>query len=104
MISFYMYNFLIHDFFFVIINKLCPWPVEDEPWNRVNCYVIHPTCNWKDLNMKFVLQTYRDYSATKDDAYLRHMYPVAKVGVEEVTPLRCCYDHWQALLDKFFDI
>lgn len=87
----------------VIINKLCPWPVEDEPWNRVNCYVIHPTCNWKDLNMKFVLQTYRDYSATKDDAYLRHMYPVAKVGVEEVTPLRCCYDHWQALLDKFFE-
>eukprot|EP00105_Crassostrea_gigas_P009539 XP_011424529.1 PREDICTED: non-lysosomal glucosylceramidase-like isoform X1 [Crassostrea gigas] len=55
---------------------------EDEPWNRVNCYVIHPTCNWKDLNMKFVLQTYRDYSATKDDAYLRHMYPVAKYVME----------------------
>ncbi|XP_061171988.1 non-lysosomal glucosylceramidase-like [Saccostrea echinata] len=55
---------------------------EDEPWKRVNCYVIHPTCNWKDLNMKFVLQTFRDYSASKDEAYLKHMYPVAKYVME----------------------
>ena len=54
-------------------------PSEDEPWKRVNAYVVHPTYDWKDLNLKFVLQTYRDYSATKDRHYLEVLYPCCKV-------------------------
>ncbi|XP_050400246.1 non-lysosomal glucosylceramidase isoform X1 [Patella vulgata] len=55
---------------------------EDEPWKRVNCYTVHPTHDWKDLNMKFVLQVYRDYIALTDRKYLEEMYPVA-LGVME---------------------
>ncbi|XP_060068872.1 non-lysosomal glucosylceramidase-like [Ylistrum balloti] len=55
---------------------------EDEPWTCLNAYIIHPTCEWKDLNLKFVLQTYRDFSITKDEEYLRNMYPVAKTVME----------------------
>ncbi|KAL4228193.1 Non-lysosomal glucosylceramidase [Mactra antiquata] len=55
---------------------------EDEPWLRVNSYNIHPTVDWKDLNLKFILQVYRDYYATNDEDYLRDMYPVMKVLVE----------------------
>ncbi|XP_027405420.1 non-lysosomal glucosylceramidase isoform X2 [Bos indicus] len=29
---------------------------DDEPWLRVNAYEIHDTGDWKDLNLKFVLQ------------------------------------------------
>ncbi|XP_072815821.1 non-lysosomal glucosylceramidase isoform X2 [Vicugna pacos] len=29
---------------------------DDEPWLRVNAYVVHDTADWKDLNLKFVLQ------------------------------------------------
>ncbi|KAK7116158.1 non-lysosomal glucosylceramidase-like isoform X2 [Littorina saxatilis] len=56
---------------------------EDEPWKRPNAYVIHPTYDWKDLNLKFVLQAYRDYSATKDKGYLETMYPCCKAVVEK---------------------
>uniref|UniRef100_A0A8D0E4M1 Non-lysosomal glucosylceramidase n=1 Tax=Salvator merianae TaxID=96440 RepID=A0A8D0E4M1_SALMN len=49
---------------------------DDEPWRRVNAYLIHDTANWKDLNLKFVLQVYRDYCLTGDDTYLRDMWPV----------------------------
>lgn len=55
---------------------------EDEPWGRLNAYIIHPTCEWKDLNLKFVLQTYRDFSVTKDKEYLQNMYPVAQTVME----------------------
>jgi uncharacterized protein (DUF608 family) len=53
---------------------------DDEPWTRVNAYVIHPTHEWKDLNVKFVLQVYRDYAATNDSLYLEKMYPYVKVA------------------------
>nr|KAG5708585.1 hypothetical protein BaRGS_033006 [Batillaria attramentaria] len=56
---------------------------EDEPWKRVNAYIIHPTYDWKDLNLKFVLQTYRDYSASKDHQYLEVLYPCCKAVVEK---------------------
>lgn len=55
---------------------------EDEPWKRVNSYNIHPTHDWKDLNLKFVLQVYRDYYATQDKDYLEHMYPIMKALME----------------------
>lgn len=52
---------------------------DDEPWQRVNAYLIHDTARWKDLNLKFVLQVYRDYYLMKDSAYLRDMWPVCLV-------------------------
>ncbi|VDM40540.1 unnamed protein product [Toxocara canis] len=33
----------------------------DEPWLHQNAYSLNDTCNWKDLNLKFVLSCYRDY-------------------------------------------
>ena len=47
----------------------------------MNSYNIHPTHDWKDLNLKFVLQVYRDYYATQNRPYLEHMYPIMKVCV-----------------------
>lgn len=32
------------------------WFVAEEPWEKVNAYTIHDTAQWKDLNLKFVLQ------------------------------------------------
>ncbi|KAL5005060.1 hypothetical protein ScPMuIL_018516 [Solemya velum] len=55
---------------------------EDEPWARINSYVIHPTYDWKDLNMKFVLQSYRDYVITGNKEYLADMYPLAKAVMD----------------------
>ena len=55
------------------------WSLDDEPWERVNAYVIHPTQEWKDLNTKFVLQIYRDYTHTKDISLLEDVYSSVKV-------------------------
>lgn len=52
---------------------------DDEPWQHVNAYLMHDTANWKDLNLKFVLQVYRDYYLTHDAPYLRDMWPVCQV-------------------------
>ncbi|XP_048787286.1 non-lysosomal glucosylceramidase [Lagopus muta] len=54
----------------------------DEPWQRVNAYLIHDTANWKDLNLKFVLQVYRDYYLTHDALYLQDMWPVCQAVME----------------------
>uniref|UniRef100_A0A8D0HDJ2 Glucosylceramidase beta 2 n=1 Tax=Sphenodon punctatus TaxID=8508 RepID=A0A8D0HDJ2_SPHPU len=59
-----------------------PPPQGDEPWERVNAYLIHDTANWKDLNLKFVLQVYRDYYLTEDSAYLRDMWPVCQAVMD----------------------
>lgn len=55
---------------------------ENEPWDKVNAYIIHPTHDWKDLNLKFILQTYRDYSKIQDKGYLKDMFPVCKAVME----------------------
>lgn len=55
----------------------------DEPWNRLNAYVIHPTHEWKDLNTKFILQVYRDFVKIKDYQYLIDMYPLARTVMEQ---------------------
>lgn len=54
----------------------------DEPWQRVNAYLMHDTADWKDLNLKFVLQVYRDYYLTHDSLYLRDMWPVCQAVME----------------------
>ncbi|XP_014676714.1 PREDICTED: non-lysosomal glucosylceramidase-like isoform X2 [Priapulus caudatus] len=60
---------------------------DDEPWERVNGYRVHDTGNWKDLNLKFVLQVYRDYLLQKDKQLLVDMWPlvqaVIKKGIEQ---------------------
>ncbi|KAI0227691.1 Non-lysosomal glucosylceramidase [Lamellibrachia satsuma] len=55
---------------------------DDEPWSRMNAYIIHPTQEWKDLNTKFVLQVYRDYILLDSKEYLHDMYPHAKIVME----------------------
>ncbi|XP_059781022.1 non-lysosomal glucosylceramidase isoform X1 [Balaenoptera ricei] len=55
---------------------------DDEPWLRVNAYVVHDTADWKDLNLKFVLQVYRDYYLTGDHCFLRDMWPVCLAVME----------------------
>ncbi|XP_064607909.1 non-lysosomal glucosylceramidase-like [Liolophura sinensis] len=55
---------------------------ENEPWLQVNAYLIHPTYMWKDLNLKFVLQVYRDYVALGKVDYLVDMYPVVKAVMD----------------------
>ncbi|XP_037116133.1 non-lysosomal glucosylceramidase-like isoform X1 [Syngnathus acus] len=55
---------------------------DDEPWQRVNAYLIHDTAHWKDLNLKFVLQVYRDYHLTQDQQYLQDMWPICQAVME----------------------
>ncbi|XP_041043261.1 non-lysosomal glucosylceramidase isoform X3 [Carcharodon carcharias] len=55
---------------------------DDEPWERVNAYLIHDTADWKDLNLKFVLQVYRDYYLTDDIMYLKDMWSVCQAVME----------------------
>ncbi|XP_077400919.1 non-lysosomal glucosylceramidase [Vanacampus margaritifer] len=55
---------------------------DDEPWQRVNAYLIHDTAYWKDLNLKFVLQVYRDYHLTQDGQYLQDMWPICQAVME----------------------
>ncbi|XP_049629217.1 non-lysosomal glucosylceramidase [Suncus etruscus] len=55
---------------------------DDEPWLRVNAYLIHDTADWKDLNLKFVLQIYRDYYLTGDWGFLMDMWPVCLAVME----------------------
>uniref|UniRef100_A0ACB8EPJ1 Non-lysosomal glucosylceramidase n=2 Tax=Sphaerodactylus townsendi TaxID=933632 RepID=A0ACB8EPJ1_9SAUR len=55
---------------------------EDEPWQRVNAYCIHNTADWKDLNLKFVLQVFRNYHLMRDSAYLQDMWPICQAVME----------------------
>lgn len=59
--------------------------VDDEPWQRVNAYLIHDTAYWKDLNLKFVLQVYRDYHLTQDKQYLQDMWPICQVELTSLS-------------------
>lgn len=34
---------------------------DEEPFTLINSYPIHDVAEWRDLNVKFVLQVYRDY-------------------------------------------
>ena len=59
---------------------------EDEPWIRVNAYLMHNTASWRDLNIKFVLQVFRDYQATGDFDYLQYMWPICQVDFHNDLP------------------
>ncbi|XP_073994455.1 non-lysosomal glucosylceramidase isoform X2 [Rhodnius prolixus] len=48
---------------------------DEAPFELINSYPIHDVSNWRDLNLKFVLQVYRDYVIMEDDIqYLRDMF------------------------------
>ncbi|GMS99691.1 hypothetical protein PENTCL1PPCAC_21866, partial [Pristionchus entomophagus] len=51
-----------------------------DPWLLTNAYVMHDTGKWKDLNLKFVLTSWRDYKCIvkKERAFLEHVYPAVK--------------------------
>ncbi|CAJ0574470.1 unnamed protein product, partial [Mesorhabditis spiculigera] len=51
-----------------------------DPWLSTNAYVMHDTGKWKDLNLKFVLLSWRDWIvlAEKEKEFLRHVYPAVK--------------------------
>lgn len=67
--------------FFLIVSQynMMTLSLDDEPWQRVNAYIIHDTADWKDLNLKFVLHVYRDFHLTQDSQYLRDMWPICQV-------------------------
>lgn len=46
-----------------------------DPWRELNAYLAQDTSRWKDLNAKFVLQIYRDYTLTGDRRFLTDAYP-----------------------------
>ncbi len=58
-------------------------PVED-PLRRVNQYNWQNITVWKDLNSKFVLQVYRDYTLTgqKDLEFLQTCWPAVKSALD----------------------
>ncbi|KTF89651.1 hypothetical protein cypCar_00030704 [Cyprinus carpio] len=85
-----MYNtYDVH--FYASFALIMLWPklalsvqydIDDEPWVRANAYMIHDTADWKDLNLKFVLQVYRDYYLTQDEQYLKDMWPICQTVME----------------------
>jgi non-lysosomal glucosylceramidase len=56
-----------------------------EPWLLTNAYVMHNTALWKDLNLKYVLTSYRDYFCMlkKDKVFLEFTWPSVKTLIEE---------------------
>lgn len=55
-------------------------PTEDL-WRKLNVYYLSDSSQWKDLNPKFALQVYRDYALTKNDAFLREVWPAVKMAM-----------------------
>lgn len=48
----------------------------EEPFRKINSYMMHDISTWKDLNLKFVLQVFRDYKFTNNKVYLEDMLPI----------------------------
>ncbi|CEF63815.1 Non-lysosomal glucosylceramidase [Strongyloides ratti] len=55
-----------------------------EPYINSNCYVMHDTAHWKDLNLKYVLTVYRNYLILRnnDMEFLKFVYPKVKSLIE----------------------
>uniref|UniRef100_A0A9J2P6F5 NLGase n=1 Tax=Ascaris lumbricoides TaxID=6252 RepID=A0A9J2P6F5_ASCLU len=58
----------------------------DEPWLHLNAYALSDTCEWKDLNLKFVLTCYRDYEK------------IVKIYFNDDNEMKGC------LLRRFYDL
>lgn len=57
------------------------WPDED-PWILLNGYNFHDVSKWKDLNPKFIMQILRDYTITKDKAFLAECWLAVKAAAD----------------------
>ncbi|CAL8080164.1 unnamed protein product [Calicophoron daubneyi] len=73
--------YYIHEGRYAIRSCECAVPhdfgdPENEPWRQINAYIMYPTDNWKDLNVKFILQAWRDWKLTQDYNYLLYMLPI----------------------------
>ncbi|GFY92934.1 beta-glucosidase, GBA2 type family protein [Actinidia rufa] len=53
-----------------------------DPWHEMNAYNIHDTSTWKDLNPKFVLQVYRDFTVTGDLSFGADVWPSVCAAIE----------------------
>ncbi len=53
-----------------------------DPWRQVNAYIMQDVGRWKDLNPKFVLQVYRDFVLTRDEAFLREAWPAIQRALD----------------------
>lgn len=64
---------------------------DEEPFMLINSYPIHDVSEWRDLNLKFVLEVYRDYKLiqTSDHfegkRYLKDMYMALKMVMDHST-------------------
>ncbi len=58
-------------------------PLED-PWFKTNSYRAQDVSRWKDLNTKFVLQVWRNYNMTGDQAFLAYCWPAVKKAMEYI--------------------
>ncbi|GJX99332.1 non-lysosomal glucosylceramidase-like protein isoform X2 [Tanacetum coccineum] len=47
-----------------------------DPWHEMDAHNIHDTSKWRDLNLKFLLQVYRDFAATGDLSFGAEVWPV----------------------------
>ncbi len=56
-------------------------PLED-PWRKINAYNAQDVSRWKDLNPKFVLQVARDFFLTRDEAFLRLVWPAVQQAID----------------------
>lgn len=46
----------------------------EEPFVKINSYPVQDVSEWRDLDLKFVLQSYRDYSLNGDENQLRYLW------------------------------
>lgn len=56
---------------------------EEEPFVLINAYNMHDTSEWRDLNIKFVLQCFRDYSQNRNLVYIKDMWPQLNIVMEK---------------------
>ncbi|CAF2719013.1 unnamed protein product [Rotaria sp. Silwood2] len=57
---------------------------DEEPWLLINAYISHDTAEWKDLNLKYLLQIYRDYVYTQNKQFLIDVWPTVKMVTDRV--------------------
>lgn len=53
----------------------------NDPWFEVNAYNFYDSNRWKDLNSKFILQVYRDFMSTGDEAFARSVWPAVVLAL-----------------------
>lgn len=56
---------------------------DEDPFVLINAYNIHDVSEWRDLNLKFVLQCFRDYSQNGNLIYIKDMWPQLNTVMEK---------------------